>query len=247
MSATMKLARTEARLLLREPVGVFFGLVFPALLLLGLGYLFPGLDEPSPELDGGRFIELYPPVAIVLGLAMLGLAVIPPTLATYRQFGILRRLRTTPLHPARLLWAQMSVHSVVSIVAALAVIAVATLAFDIPLPELPLWFVLCFVLTAFAMFTTGLLIGSLAGSSQTAIAIGMAAFFPLLFFAGLWIPRELMSETLRTMSDFTPLGAAVQAMNDAWFGVTPGLLHLGVLLAYSAIVGFAAVRFFRWE
>lgn len=247
MSATMKLARTEARLFIREPVGLFFGLFFPALLLLGLGYLFPGFDEPSPELDGGRFIDLYPPLAIIFGLAMLGLAVIPPSLATYRQFGILRRLRTTPLHPARLLWAQMSVQTVVSVLATSAVIVVAALAFDVPLPEQPFWFALCFVLTAVSMFTTGLLIGSVAGSSQSAIAIGMAAFFPMLFFAGLWIPREMMSETLRTLSDFTPLGAAVQAMTDSWYGATPTPLHLGVMLVYSVIVGLAAVRFFRWE
>lgn len=247
MSATTKLTRMEARLFLREPIGLFFGLLFPALLLLGLGYLFPGFDEPAPELDGGRFIDIYPPVAIVFGLTMLGVATFPPTLATYREFGILRRLRTTPLHPARLLWAQMSVQSSVAILAAAAVVVVAAVAFDVPLPRLPLWFALSFVLTAVAMFTMGLLIGSVAPTTQSAIAIGMAVFFPLLFFAGLWIPREMMSETLRTLSDFTPLGAAVQALTDSWYGTTPSLLHIGVMLGYTLVVGFAAVRFFRWE
>lgn len=247
MSATVKLTRMEARLFMREPIGLFFGLFFPALLLVGLGYLFPGFDEPSPELDGGRFIDLYAPLALAFGLAMLGLATFPPTLATYREFGILRRLRTTPLHPARLLWAQMLVQGSVAILAALAVVVVATVAFDVPLPQQPLWFVLCFILTAVSMFATGLLIGSLASTSQAAVAIGMATFFPMLFFAGLWIPRELMSDTLRTLSDFTPLGAAVQAMTDSWYTTTPSLLHLGVLVVYSVAVGLAAVRFFRWE
>lgn len=243
----MKLARMEARLFVREPVGLFFGLFFPALILVGLGYLFPGFAEPAAELDGSRFIDVYPPLAISFGLAMLGLGTIPPTLANYRQFGILRRLRTTPLDPGRLLLALMLVQIVVAVVAGVAVIVVARLAFSVPIPEQSLWFVLSWLLTGFAMFATGLLIGSISGSSQAAIAIGMAVFFPLLFFAGLWIPRDMMSDTLRALSDFTPLGAAVQAMTDAWYGTPPGFLHLAVLLAYSILIGFLAIRLFRWE
>jgi ABC-2 type transport system permease protein len=247
MSATTKLTRMEGRLFLREPVALFFGLIFPALLLLGLGSLFPGFDEPAPELGGGRFIDVYAPVAIVFGLAMLGVGTFPATLATYRELGILRRLRTTPLHPARLLWAQMLVQFSVAVVATAAVVIVATVVFAVPIPGQPIWFALSFILTAVAMAVTGLLIGSVAPTSQSAIAIGMAVYFPMLFFAGLWIPRELMSETLQTISDFTPLGAAVEALTDAWFGTTPDLLPLGIMLGYILVVGFAAVRFFRWE
>ncbi|MGB8360319.1 MAG: ABC transporter permease [Acidimicrobiia bacterium] len=247
MSATTKLTRMEGRLFLREPIGLFFGLLFPALLLLGLGSLFPGFGDPAPELDGRRYIDVYAPVSIVFGLAMLGLATFPPTLATYREFGILRRLRTTPLSPVRLLSAQMLVQGSVAVLAGAGVIAVAAASFDVSLPSQPLWFLLCWILAAVAMFGTGMLIGSLVRTSQTAVAIGMAVFFPMLFFAGLWIPRELMSDTLRALSDFTPLGAAVQAMGDSWYGVTPSLLHMGVLVVYSVVVGLAAVRFFKWE
>ncbi len=52
MSATMNIARTEARLFARDPIALFFGLVFPGLLLLLLGLFFPGFDEPSADLDG---------------------------------------------------------------------------------------------------------------------------------------------------------------------------------------------------
>lgn len=247
MSALTKLTKMEGRLFLREPISLFFGLIFPALIVVGLGFLFPGFTDPAPELNGGRFIDVYAPVAISFGLAMLALAALPPTLATYRQFGILRRLRTTPLHPARLLGAQMIVQGSVAVLSAVAVIAVATVAFDVPLPQRPFWFVLSFLLTAVSMFAIGLLIGSLARTTQTAISIGMATFFPMLFFAGLWIPRAMMSDTLRRISDFTPLGAAVEAMAHSWTGTSPTALQLGVMVGYSVIVGFLTVRVFRWE
>ncbi len=247
MSATMKLARTESRLFVRDPIALFFGLVFPAVLLLALGYFFPGFDEPSADLDGARYIDIYGPIALVLGLATLGLVTLPPILSTYRQFGILRRLRTTPVHPARLLAAQLLVHLVVAILATAFAVLVVVAAFDVPFPERPLWFVFSFLLAAASIFSIGLLVGALARTTTSGQAIGMGIYFPLLFFAGMWIPRSIMPDGLRTISDLTPLGSAVQALEDSWFGVTPDATNLLVMAFYAVVVGFVAVRVFRWE
>jgi ABC-2 type transport system permease protein len=247
MAATMKLARAESRLFIRDPIALFFGLVFPGLLLLALGLFFPGFDEPSLDLAGKRYIDVYSPIAIALGLATLGLVTLPPILGTYRQFGILRRLRTTPVHPARLLLAQLSVHGVVALLATAIAVAVAVTAFDVPFPESPAWFLIAFVLAAASVFAIGLLVGALARTTVSGQAIGMAIYFPMLFLAGVWIPRTIMPDSLLTVSDFTPLGSAVQAIEDAWFGVTPSATNLLVMLVYTMVVGLVAVRVFRWE
>jgi len=247
MSATMGITRSETKLFVRDPINLFFGLVFPALLLLALGLFFPGFDEPAADLDGARYIDVYSPIVLGLGIATLGLVTLPIILGTYRQFGILRRLRTTPVHPARLLWAQMIVHLVVAVVSALMAIIFARLVFDVPIPESPVWFVVAFLLAAASVFTIGLLVGAVARSTTSGQAIGMGIYFPMLFLAGVWIPRDLMPGGLRTVSDFTPLGAAVQALDDSWFGITPSFTHLAVMIAYTVVVGFVAVRVFRWE
>ena len=247
MSTTTNIARTEARLFARDPVALFFGLVFPGLLLLLLGLFFPGFDEPSADLDGSRYIDVYAPIVLALGLATLGLVTLPPILGTYRQFGILRRLRTTPVHPARLLWAQLAVHVGVAVAAAAIAILVAVVVFEVPFPESPLWFAISFLLAAASTFSIGLLVGAVARTTVSAQAIGMAIYFPMLFFAGVWIPRSLMSDGLRTVSDFTPLGSSVQALADSWYGTTPSATNLAVMAAYALVVGFVAVRVFRWE
>ena len=75
----------------------------------------------------------------------------------------------------------------------------------------------------------------------------MAIYFPMLFFAGVWIPRTIMGDGLRLFSDLTPLGSAVQALEDSWFGTTPSLMNLGVMAAYAVVASALAIRFFRWE
>lgn len=247
MTATMKLTKTEGKLFVRDPIALFFGLVFPGLLLLALGYLFPGFDEPTTDLDGARYIDVYGPIALVLGLATLGLVTLPPILGGYRQRGILRRLRTTPVHPARLLTAQLVVHLVVAILATAIAVAVVVAAFDVPFPENPLWFALAFLLAAASIFSIGLLVGALARTTTSGQAIGMGIYFPMLFLAGVWIPRTVMPDGLLTVSDLTPLGSAVQALEDSWFGITPSATNLLVMAIWAAVVGLIAVRVFRWE
>ena len=68
-----------------------------------------------------------------------------------------------------------------------------------------------------------------------------------MFFAGLWIPRAAMGDTLRAVSDWTPVGAAVAALQDAMAGSFPEAKHLLVLLAYAVAGSLLATRLFRWE
>ena len=97
------------------------------------------------------------------------------------------------------------------------------------------------------MFAIGLVIAALAPSGKAGNAIGTVLFFPVMFFAGLWVPREAMPAILRRIGDFTPLGAGEQALRDATSGAWPHPGQVAVLAAYVVVCGLAAARLFRWE
>jgi len=246
MSVFVKLTRSELRLHLREPMLVFWGLVFPSVLVAILGCV-PAFRRPEPGIGGQRVIDLYVAIAIIMTLAVLALQVAPSVLATYRERGVLRRLATTPAPPVALLGAQLVTNMLMAIGAIGLVLLVGRLAFDVPLPRQPAGFVLAFLLTAAAAFAIGLLVAALAPSGKAANAIGSVLFFPTMFFAGLWTPREAFPELLRRISDLTPLGAGERAGAEAMSGSWPSWASLTVLVAYVAVFGFAAARLFRWE
>jgi ABC-2 type transport system permease protein len=56
-----------------------------------------------------------------------------------------------------------------------------------------------------------------------------------------------MPNVLQDISDYTPLGAAVQAIQDSMLQGFPPVAPLLVLAGYAAVFGFLARRFFRWE
>jgi ABC-2 type transport system permease protein len=241
-----KLTLTELKLFLREPTAVFFAVIFPPLLLGVLGVI-PGFREPSEDLGGQRVIDLYVPIMIAFVLAMLAVSVLPTFLATYREKGILRRLSTTPVRPGSVLLAQLVMGVGMALVAVALVLGVGVVAFDTAIPAQPLGYLVAFVLAAAATFAVGMVVAAVAPSGKAASAIGSILFFPMMFLAGLYFPREAMPDILRRVSDFTPLGAGVQALQDAATGAWPQPLHLAVLAAIAIAASLTAAKLFRWE
>lgn len=247
MSALAKMTKVEAKVFAREPIAMFWGLAFPAILLLVLGFFFPGGREPSPDLGGLRLVDLYAPVVLALAVATLGLVTLPAILATYRERGVLRRLATTPVGPWRLVTAQLVLHLTIAVAAAGLAIAVGAIAFDIHPPENLDGFAIAYVLASASMLTLGLLIGAVAPTVSAGQGIGMAVYFPMLFFAGVYFPRQAMPDGLRAVSDLTPTGAAVQAIGDTWAGRDPSGSSLLVMAGFAIVAGMLAVWVFRWE
>lgn len=246
MSAFTKITAMELRLHYREPAVVLFGVLLPIGLLAGFA-LAPGVNRPDPANGGLSLGQYIASMSVTLAVTILGLTVVPTALATYREKGILRRLSASPAPPAALLGAQVVINVLTACFATAVLLVVGTLAFGIAAPARPLMFVVAVVLAVAALFAVGLLIAALAPGARAANGIGMIVFFPSLFFAGVYIPWHAMPEIMRRISDFTPLGAAIQAVRAAWLGQDVRPLHLVIMAAYAVVASVVAARSFRWS
>ncbi|MEU9075331.1 ABC transporter permease [Kitasatospora sp. NPDC004745] len=243
--AVRRLAVAETRLFLRDPLTAFFGLLFPVVLLGVLGSI-PSMRKASPDMHGMSTIQLYAPILAVFSLMLLGLNALPSLLAAYRERGVLRRMSASPVRPALLFGALLPLYLGIATVALLLVMAVGPV-LGVALPRQPLGFVLAFLLAAAAMLSVGLLLASVVPSAKAGNAVGALAFFPMMFFSGIWLPREFAPAVVNRIGDFTPSGAAVQALQDSWAGHFPHAVGLLTLAAYALLAGAAAARLFRWE
>lgn len=243
-SPLRRLTLVEARLLAREPITLFWGIAFPMVLLTVMGLVS---RSPAASVGGLRLVAVYEPVVISFVTSALAVQALPTALAGYRERGFLRRLAVTPVGPARVLGAQLAVYLGVALTATVGVLLVGRLGFGVALPRLPVGFVLTVLLADGAMLALGLLIAAFAPSGRAASGIGALAFFPMMFFAGLWTPRGLMSATLLRISDVTPLGATVDCLQRSMGGRWPHPGELLVLAGYAVVLVAAAMRWFRWD
>jgi len=245
-SALLKLTVTELKLLGRERVRVALPVAIPLLLIVILGNI-GSLRQPRAVYGGESFLDLYTTVMVVFGLALLALTNMPMIVADYRERGVLRRLQTTPIGPIRVLGAQLVADLTVAVAMVILILAVARIGFAVPLPRQPGAFALTALLAAAALLAVGLLIAAVAPTGRVARGIGAVVFYPMLFFAGLWLPIPNMPAVLQHISHATPLGAAVPALTLAAEGSWPTALQLLTMAGWAVAFGLAAARFFRWE
>lgn len=243
--ALRKLIVTEFKAAWRDPAWLVLGLGVPVMLLVIFG-LAPGFQK---QIHGTHttYMTAYVPLLVALALVIIGLISFPIPLVVQRERAFLRRLSTTPAPPRWLLLAQMVVNLAVAVAAVPVLVLGAVLFCHVAAPAQPGGLVLSALLATVAIFALGLLIAAVAPNQRTAAAIGTVLLYLLLFFAGLWTPRQTMSATMLHISNFTPLGAGVQGMQSSMQGTFPAAQPLLVLAAYAVVFGLAAVRLFRWE
>lgn len=244
-SASQAMLKSEARLLARNPGVVIWTAVLPVAGAIVLASI-PGVRKPSDDLGGLSFFQVYQPILVLFVITLLAVQALPDVLTRYREMGVLKRLRTTPVSPTLLLYAQLALILAVSIACMLVMVVVPAL-IGATWPANMGAFALSYLLAAWALLGVGMVIASLFRNSKVAAGFGSALFFVLLFFAGLWIQRPLMPGWMRHISDFTPGGAAAQALTDSAVGHWPQVLHLTVLAVWGVAMAALAIRKFSWE
>lgn len=241
------LTATLLRSLLREPVGLFFSVIFAPALVLILGLVFD--SGPDPNLGGRSFIEATLPAFPSLVLAMTGLLLVPVSHLTLRESGALRRLRLTPLRPATFIAADLTVHFLIGMTGMIAALATGWLAFGVdPFDNLAA-VLLAAALGLMAFLALGYTLAGIYPSSGAATGIGNTLMLLIMISSGVFVPLETMPDGVQNVMNFSPVRYFANLMRSLWegHGWSTVLLPVGVLSAMIVVFGALATVLFRWE
>ncbi len=153
----------------------------------------------------------------------MGLYLLPTTMATYRERGILRRLSATPVRPGNLLVVQLLLQFVLALTACALLLVVAGTVLGAHLPTRVLPGALTFLLGTAAMFAVGLLIAALAPNGRAANGIGVLLYFPMAYLAGLMQPTDQMPDILARIGEYTRWGHSGRACGTSGRAALPAL------------------------
>ncbi|MFC0529530.1 ABC transporter permease [Phytohabitans kaempferiae] len=238
------LIRAEAKMVMRDTPGLVVPLCLPLLILL------TSASAASGEVveNGRTALDLFVlPLVATMILALIGIINMPSFLAYYRRSGILRRLGVTPASPAMVLVAQVVVSLLQSIIGIVAAFAFALLVFDANPPVDAGVALGVAVLATAAMYSAGMIVAAVAPTPNSAVAIGLVAFFALGALGGMFGGRDALPDPLAEVGGWLPFGASIEALSSAWAGNTVEAAQL-IGLGGTVVVGvLIASLLFRWE
>jgi ABC-2 type transport system permease protein len=247
MKSLLKMVWMETKLFLREPVGTFFTLVFPLMFLFLFGSIYG--NTPTPLFNGLGTIDISIPSYTAMIIGTTGLMSITITMSTYREKGILRRLRTTPVSPLVILTAQIVVVFAMTALGMLLLIVAGKLVYHVKFSGNALSVLGGFVLSSLSFFGIGFILAGILPTARTAQIVGLAILYPMMFLSGAGFPRELLPEAVKKVSAFLPLTYVVNLLRGLWVGEAwsqhiTDVIVLIVMLVAGVLI---SVRLFRWE
>jgi ABC-2 type transport system permease protein len=243
-----KLTWIEIKIFLREPLGAFGTIGIPVLVFLVLGRVAGRSLVPSSR-AASSFIGVGLPVFASVLIAVNAVLSLVTIISIYREGGILKRLRATPLRPQTILTA----HVIVKLLLTAATLTLMVLAGKRYYPvgvHAPLFsFTIALLISTWSILSIGFLIASIVPTARFAQPVGAIVLYPMIALSGLFVPVESLPPALHAVARVVPLTYTVSLLEGIWKG-DRWSAHLGDLAALAVVFVVCtalSAKVFRWE
>ena len=191
-----KLTWLEIKIFLREPMGAFGSIFFPVLVFVLVGRFLGGRLPPSPIAAAG-FLRVGLPVFASVLIALSGVLSLITIISIYRESGILKRLRATPLRPQTILTAHVLVKLALTVVTMVLMVLAGKRYYPIDVDVPVIGFAMALLVSTWSILSIGFLIASIVPTARFAQPIGAAILYPMLALCGLFVPLPSLPPALQ--------------------------------------------------
>ena len=236
--------RFEQLIFWRSREAAFFIFGFPLLLFVLLGSVYSG------RIDGYKASSVLLVGMIGYGAANTGFAGTAISLVNRREYGILKRIRSTPLPAGVYLGCVVVSSLLVFVLEAVAIVAVGRIFFGARVPTHIPSLVLAVLLGTTVFASIGLAAAALIRSAEGSSAVVNFILLPMAFLSGSFGDREGYPAILRAIGDVLPLKYLLDAVRAIYLNgreIWDEPTAVAVLAAWGALGILVAMRKFRWE
>lgn len=195
----------------------------------------PAAGDPE---DQNAFIQSSP--AMMMQFAIAGLIGAAEIVVTERKTRALQRMLTTAISRAQILVGHFLAMAAMIFMQIVLLVIFGQLFLRLDYTQAPLATLVIAVAAALAFGGLGLLIGSLARTSEAVVVLALVPMFIFSGLGGAWVPLEFTSETVQAIGRFSPVSWGILGFKNI---LARGMGLEGVWLPALALTGFAAVFF----
>lgn len=208
------------------------------------------VEARSVESSSLEYIDFLVPGLLAMALAQTAVFGIAGTLVSYRELGIFRRLKVTPLPLAQFAFARLVAVLALALAQTAVLLGVGRVGFGVHLGIDVAALVPLVVAGALCFVTIGFLVGAISKNQETAAALANVITLPMVFLAGVFFPLTQAPGWLREIARFLPLTYLADGLRDVAIrnhSVVSTLPALAILAGVTFAIGAVSLRLFRWD
>jgi ABC-2 type transport system permease protein len=211
-----------------------------------------GIQIDQREIDtlNASYIDWFIPGILGMALMNSGIIGIATAFVSFREKGILRRIKVTPFPLWKFLLARIAAALILALVTSGILIGFGKVVWGLTVRGNPLLIALAIIVVAISMLAIGYAVAAIARNTETAASYANLITFPMMFLSGVFFPLGAMPGWLQPIIRLMPLKYGVDALREPMLyghGVDAIAQDLLILLAIFAVAMVFAVRYFRWE
>ena len=243
-----KLTWLEAKIFAREPLGLAGSVGVPVVLFVVLGRVF-GRRMSTTSSEALRIVSVDVPVFGSILIALSAVLSLVTIVSIYRESGILKRLRATPLRPHTILTAHVLVKLLMSAITLALMFAAGKRDYPVGVHVPVFGFTVALLFSTLSILSIGFLIASLVPTARFAQPVATILFYPMIGLSGIFVPIASLPPALQTAARLLPLTYAVSLLRGIWNG-EGWAAHAGdvaMLMLVMAVFTALSAKVFRWE
>jgi len=238
----------EIKIFLREPLGALGMIVIPVVVFVVLGRIL-GHRVSLPSLPANSFLRVGVPVLGSILITLSAVLSLVTIISIYREGGILKRLRATPLRPQTILTAHVIVKLCLTAVTLLLMVLAGKRYYPIGIHVPLLSFTMALLIATWSILSIGFLIASVVPTARFSQPIGALILYPMVGLSGLFVAVESLPPKLQIVARLLPLTYAVSLLEGIWKGDAWSAHVRDVVALVLAFIVCSALsaKVFRWE
>ena len=244
-----KLTWLELKIFMREPMGALGTILIPVVIFVGLGRLARGSRLDSSSLADSGTVRVDLPVLAATLIAISAVLSLVTIISIYREDGILKRLRATPLRPRTILSAHVLVKLLLTAVTLLLMVLAGKRYYPANLHVPAIAFTVALLISTASILSVGFVIASIVPTARFAQPIGAAILYPMIGLSGLFVPIAELPPALRAVARVLPVTYTVSLLKGILRGEgwSAHLSDVGALVVVCVVCTALSARVFRWE
>jgi ABC-2 type transport system permease protein len=207
-----------------------------------------GIAQTTANSKVTKYIDFLVPGLVGFSILVSPMFSLVNLSSEYKRLKLFKQLSLTPLTKFEWLSSKVLFYIILSAISFMLMVAVGVAAWGAHVILSP-WLILFLILGPTMFCSLGMLVGTVAKSTETAAVVGNVITFPMMFLSGTFFPISLMPTYLQNFAHVLPLFYIIEGLNSVMIygNYAQVVVDLVVVSVITAIFFVAAAKLFRWR